>query len=413
MARILAYTPPALGHVFPLVPGLLELQRRGHEIHVRTAPDAVADLRAAGLSADAVDRRILEVEVTDFRAANDAERLRSGQRDLVDRGRFDGPDLDATIERLRPDVLLVDCMAYGAQIRAQVSGLPWAMTLPSLLPLRERGIPPYGLGLAPRAGVTGAVRDALMWPVVEKMFGKAMLPGINELRSAAGLPALASPLDLYDQPHAVICMTGAPLEYHRTRLPASVHMVGFQPWDPPSAAPDLIDEPGDPWVLVTCSTDYQGDESLARTAVDALRDQPFRVLLTLADAYEKADLPDASNITKVKFVPHGPIMGKLAAVVTHAGMGIVGKAACAGVPIVAVPFGRDQPEIARRITEAGVGVSIPAKKLTPLKLREAVNAAVARRSQSVEVARGLAELDPAAAFADAAGGLVPTPKAAR
>ncbi|PZT97058.1 MAG: glycosyltransferase [Gordonia sp. (in: high G+C Gram-positive bacteria)] len=412
MARILAYTPPALGHVFPLVPGLLELQRRGHEIHVRTAPDAVADLRAAGLSADAVDQRILEVEVTDFRAANDAERLRSGQRDLVDRGRFDGPDLDATIERLRPDVLLVDCMAYGAQIRAQVSGLPWAMTLPSLLPLRERGIPPYGLGLAPRAGVTGAVRDALMWPVVEKMFGKAMLPGINELRSAAGLPALASPLDLYDQPHAVICMTGAPLEYPRSRLPASVHMVGFQPWDPPSAAPDLIDERGDPWVLVTCSTDYQGDESLARTAVDALRDQPFRVLLTLADAYEKADLPDASNITKVKFVAHGPIMGKLAAVVTHAGMGIVGKAACAGVPIVAVPFGRDQPEIARRITEAGVGVSIPAKKLTPLKLREAVNAAVARRSRSVEVARGLAELDPAAAFADAAGGLVPTPKAA-
>ena len=30
MARILAYTPPALGHVFPLVPGLLEMQRRGH-----------------------------------------------------------------------------------------------------------------------------------------------------------------------------------------------------------------------------------------------------------------------------------------------------------------------------------------------------------------------------------------------
>jgi UDP:flavonoid glycosyltransferase YjiC (YdhE family) len=261
--------------------------------------------------------------------------------------------------------------------------------------------------MAPKAGLVGAVRDAVLWPVVEKMFGKAMLPGINNLRSAAGLPALASPLDLYHQPDAVLCLTGAPIEYPRPQLPASVHMVGFQPWDPPATAPDFINEPGDPWVLVTCSTDYQGDESLARIAVDALRDQPFRVLLTLAEAYEKTELPDAANVTTVEFVPHGPIMDKLAAVVTHAGMGIVGKATHAGIPIVAVPFGRDQPEIARRITEAGVGLSIPAKKLTVDKLRDAVHAAVTLRPRAEEVARGLAGQTPAVAFADAACGLVP------
>jgi MGT family glycosyltransferase len=407
MARILVYTPPALGHVFPLVPGLLELQRRGHEIHIRTAPGAVDDLAAVGLNAAPVASQILDVEITDFRATGDAERLRAGQRDLVNRGRFDGPDLDDAIDAFGPDVLLIDCMAYGAQVRAQVSGLPWALTLPSLLPLREKGIPPYGLGMAPRTGVTGVVRDSALWPVVEKMFGKAMLPGINELRAAAGLATLKSPLDLYHQSNAVICMTGAPLEYPRPRLPESVHMVGFQPWDPPATAPAFIDEPGDPWILVTCSTDYQGDETLARTAVEAMRDQPFRVLLTLADAYDKAELPDAPNVTTVKFVPHGPIMDKLAAVITHSGMGIVGKATHAGVPIVAVPFGRDQPEIARRITEAGVGVSIPSKKLTADKLREAVHRAVALRPRTLEVARDLQRTDPAVAFADATCGLMP------
>jgi UDP:flavonoid glycosyltransferase YjiC (YdhE family) len=406
MARILVYTPPALGHVFPLIPGLLELRNRGHDIHIRTAPAAIEHLDAVGLNAAPIDPRILDVEITDFRATTDAERLKAGQRDLVNRGRFDGPDLDNAIAEFQPELLLVDCMAYGAQVRAQVSGLPWALTLPSLLPLREKGIPPYGLGMAPKTGPVGAVRDAVLWPVVEKLFGKAMLPGINKLRSAAGLPALASPLDLYHQPDAVLCLTGAPIEYPRPQLPASVHMVGFQPWDPP-AAPDFINEPGDPWVLVTCSTDYQGDESLARIAVDALRDQPFRVLLTLADAYEKVELPNAANVTTVKFVPHGPIMDKLAVVVTHAGMGIVGKATHAGVPIVAAPFGRDQPEIARRVTEAGVGVSIPAKKLTADKLRDAVHAAVALRPRAQEVAQGLAGLTPAVAFADAACGLVP------
>jgi hypothetical protein len=36
MARILAYTSPALGHLFPFSALLLEMAARGHEIHLRT-----------------------------------------------------------------------------------------------------------------------------------------------------------------------------------------------------------------------------------------------------------------------------------------------------------------------------------------------------------------------------------------
>ena len=47
MTRCLAYTPMAAGHVFPLVPGLTELRRRGHHVVVVTHPDLVDTLRAA------------------------------------------------------------------------------------------------------------------------------------------------------------------------------------------------------------------------------------------------------------------------------------------------------------------------------------------------------------------------------
>ena len=40
-----------------------------------------------------------------------------------------------------------------------------------------------------------------------------------------------------------------------------------------------------------------------------------------------------------RFVSHAAVLPRAAAVVTHAGMGIVGKATYAGVPIVAVPSG--------------------------------------------------------------------------
>ena len=59
-----------------------------------------------------------------------------------------------------------------------------------------------------------------------RVFGQALLPGLNELRAESGLPAFASPLQILEDADAVICTAGAPLEYSRTDLPAHVHLVG-------------------------------------------------------------------------------------------------------------------------------------------------------------------------------------------
>jgi UDP:flavonoid glycosyltransferase YjiC (YdhE family) len=143
-----------------------------------------------------------------------------------------------------------------------------------------------------------------------------------------------------------------------------VRFVGAQSWDPPAPEPEWLREPGEPWVLVTCSTEYQGDEALAAAAIDALRGEPVRVVVTLADAHG-AELPSAPNARVERFVPHGPVLERAAAVVCHGGMGIVQKSIARGVPVVAVPFGRDQPEVARRVVESGAGVALRAKRLTP------------------------------------------------
>src|SRR6476620_5119509 len=97
MSRFLAYISPAVGHVLPLVPGLLELQHRGHEVHVRTLPSLVETLRTAGLDAAPVAASVSEVPVTDYRATSETDRVRAGQVDLMTRGRYDGPDLARAI----------------------------------------------------------------------------------------------------------------------------------------------------------------------------------------------------------------------------------------------------------------------------------------------------------------------------
>ena len=56
MSTFYAYTSPASGHLFPMVPGFLALQARGHTVHLRTDPKHVEAVRAAGLrDVEAVD----------------------------------------------------------------------------------------------------------------------------------------------------------------------------------------------------------------------------------------------------------------------------------------------------------------------------------------------------------------------
>ena len=393
MTRFLVYTPPATGHVFPLIPGLRALVERGHDVHVRAMPALVERLRAAGVPAEPIDERITASAHT---TEPDGRRHTDDIRDLLARGPWEMADLTGAIAEVRPDALIVDANCYGASTVAETSGLPWVMTMPSVLPRPGRGIPPYGLGLAPRPGRLGALRDAVLWKVVERAFGRAILPELNRMRATAGLPAFRSPLDYSARPHRLVTLTGEPLEYPRADLEPHVRMAGGGVWDPPAETPEWLLTEGDPWVLVTCSTDYQGDESLARAAVEALRDEPVRVLVTLADAYGSVTLPPGANVRVERFVPHGVVLPRAAAVVCPSGMGIVTKAVAAGVPVVAVPFGRDQPEVARRVQQAGAGVILPARKLTADRLRAAVRAA---RSLPP---RPPVEPDGGAAFADAA-----------
>ena len=379
MSTFYAYTSPATGHLFPMVPGFLELQRRGHTVHVRTDPKHVDAVRAAGLrDVEGVDPRILEIPATDYEVSSPKERLTRGLEDLIRRGPYEMAQLRADVERLRPDVLLTDINSYGAVVAAEATGLPWASIQPTLLAFPSDDVPPFGFGLRPLGGPVGRLRNRVMNRVMVGVYSKAMMPGINGLRADAGLAPLPDALEHVLRPDRLIILAGEPLEYPRTGLPEMFRHVGPQVWEPEAATPDWLLEEGDPWVLVTCSTEYQGDETLARAAIEGLRDERVRVVVTLADAYG-ADLPSAPNARVERFVPHGHVLDRAAAVVCHGGMGIVQKSVTAGVPLAVVPFGRDQPEVARRVSECGAGVTLPSKKLTPERLRVAVREAIARR----------------------------------
>lgn len=76
MARILAYTSPSTGHLFPLVPGRLALQQRGHDVDLRIGERLLGVARDGGLNAQPSDPAIAAIEIKDSAAGKDTEKLR-------------------------------------------------------------------------------------------------------------------------------------------------------------------------------------------------------------------------------------------------------------------------------------------------------------------------------------------------
>ena len=399
MARILVYTSPERGHLYPLVPTLIELRSRGHDVRVLTMSAAVDTLRGLGVEATPVDSRIESVKIDDWRARTPIGAQRREVAFFVGRAPHEFAEVSGALEGA--DAVLVDATSWGAQAAAEASGLPWAMFAHFPLPIASRDAPPYGLGLTPRADWIGRARDALARRVVLGPLERSVLSRLNELRAEHGLRPLRDAADTFaDNPPLVLYYTAEPFEYPRSNWPASVRLVGPGIWDPPAEEPSWLAALERPLILVTCSSEFQDDGKLAAVALEALGDSRYELAVTTA-AVDPAELRSAANAHVTRFLPHGPLLEQAACVVCHAGMGVTQKALAAGVPVCAVPFGRDQFEVARRVSVADAGRMLPAKRLTPKRLRSAVQDAIACAAGAQRIAQAFASAGGAPSAADA------------
>ena len=134
------------------------------------------------------------------------------------------------------------------------------------------------------------------------------------------------------------------------------HHVGPLMWEPSGAVPTYFDVPGAPWVLVTLSSGSQpGEMTLARTALRTLAEFPVRGVLTLSARHPCDELGTVpANARLEQFVPHSAVLKRSCLLVSNAGPGVVAKALYHSVPMVLVPWDRDQPGVAARAAALGV-----------------------------------------------------------
>ena len=227
-----------------------------------------------------------------------------------------------------------------------------------------------------------------------------MLPPLNKIRADVGASRVASADEFVRRAPLMLVASGKPFEYPQTDWGDAVQMIGPCVLDDePQTVPDWLAAIDRPIVLVTTSSERQADAKLALTAMTALADEPVHVVVTLlAGLPEKVAAP--ANATVCGFVSHGMVLDRAICAVTHGGMGATQKALDRGVPVCVVPFGRDQFEVARRVEVARCGTRLPAKKLTPARLRSKVREAMTMTEGATWVAAGFAATGGVARGAD-------------
>jgi UDP:flavonoid glycosyltransferase YjiC (YdhE family) len=419
--RLLAYTTPARGHLYPIVPILQELHRRGHEVAVRTLASQVPLMCRLGFDAAPVAGAVGEIELDDYRARTIVGRSRRALATFLARAVHEVPDLAAAIEAHRPDALLIDCLAWGGAAVAEASGVPWAQFAPFPIPLRSDGATPCGLGLTPAVSLSGRIRDTAIWSVESTAMNLVIRDRLNRIRRQAGAPLLRNAVDVCVGAPLVLYLSAEPFEFPRENWPAWLRMIGPCPWDPPA---HLVDDPasvdlsdvsgkpvqgitlsGRPIVLVSTSSERQRDERLVRVAFEALADSEVDVVATMP-GHTLHGMHVPSNAQLERFLPHGPLLARACCAITHGGAGVTQKALAQGVPVCVVPFGRDQGDIARRVEAAGAGVRLSPRRLTPARLADAVAAARAHCEGARRIRKAFADAGGADAGARAIEGIV-------
>lgn len=329
------------GSLYPAVPLAQELARRGHELTVLADPSGRSAFESLGLR---------------FRPAEELAARGDGHGGYV---RALYADTLRELECGDYDVALIDPLEPGANFAAEAAGVPYCSYVHWRM--RETGLDtPFWFRFWDR----------------EQPGPEAFVAWWNAQRALVGLGPDPRPRSEHvwyrTSPHLTLVL-GVPELMADVVLPDYAMRIGPTLWEPPFARslPEWLDALGRerPAVLASVSTVGDGDRELVAGVAAAAESEDVDVILTAPEAHGMPTLPPNVRVTPF---PHGALLPRVAAAVSHAGNGLVTRAACAGVPLLLVPGGKDQPEVARGAAAAGIAIVLERTTADGGRVRDAI-----------------------------------------
>lgn len=374
------------GHVTPALAVAARLQARRRRVLVLSDEATRAEAEGFGLpfrawstAPNRPDKAVANEPLRDWTCGSPAEvvqllldKLMTGEAAAY------AADTAAALDESPGAAVVSQELLLGCMLAAESRAAPLALLTANVWPLPTlEGVPPFGPGLEPPRTDQDVWFQGLIRETSRQLYD-AGLPALNAARAAHGLPPLARTLDQLDAARLILLSTARAYDFAPDPLPAPFRYAGPQARVPAWAEPWVSPWPQDdrrPLVLVSFSTLYQAQEPVLRRVVSALEALPaLRAVVTLGPQLDPAAVTSsAENVRVLKSASHDALMPHLAAMVTHAGHGSAIRPVLAGVPLLCLPMGRDQPDNAARIAARGAGL-----RLDPSASPEEIGAGVTR-----------------------------------
>ncbi|MDQ0735254.1 glycosyltransferase [Arthrobacter agilis] len=344
MSTFLFATLDAGGNLPPALLIGAELMRSGHSVRFMGHPAQSDAVRATG--ADFVPYRsaVPMTPTVELPALRDITMMLSV---FTDAGI--GRDVVTEARRDPPDLLVIDCLLFGALGAAAKEGLAYVSLVHSFYaffdgPFRRNPISVLARlkGLGPRQVLEGA--------------------------------------DL-----VLVCADPDLDPAGRSRRSGNVVWAGAAVDVTAPATP-----PAHPHVLVSLSTTaFPGQPEVLQRILDAVADLPIDVTVTTGPAVDPGRLSAPPNVAVHRYIPHTEVMPHCSAVLGHGGHATTMRALAHGLPMLIVPMHPmlDQPMIGKVVQEAGAGLVL------------------GRRSSGAQIAEALMTILDTDSYAAAAGAI--------
>jgi UDP:flavonoid glycosyltransferase YjiC (YdhE family) len=319
------------------------------------------------------------------------------------------------VERVRPDAVLVDHLAFGARLGLVSAGVPHADVVlghPSALtvgdevygypPAWPRGIRPDPEELAELRALCIEVRDTFtaQWNGALAALDPGARPSRDAFAETGDLLLLNYPGALHDPARTAL-------------LPAHTFLGSAVREEPRDAEVEAwLARDARPVVYVSLGSFLSARSDVLAVVAEGLRGLDVRVALATGSAPAELLGPLPPEWLVRAFLPQVRLLAHGVAAVTHGGNNSVTEALTAGVPLLVLPLSTDQFAGAAAVERGGVGMCLDPNAATPAGIREAVRTLLSGndiRDAAAELGRSLREAPGAQRAYEAVAAAWPAP----